>query len=626
MAMEQGRQVGLVSSERLERILPTVEKPGRYAGGEFNAVVKDWATASVKLALCYPDVYEIGMSNLGLAILYDLVNRRPDALAERAYTPWPDMAAALRRAGLPLYSLETRHPLAEFDVVGFTLQYELNYTNVLEMLDLAGIPLRAAERSEGHPLVIAGGSSTYNPEPMAAFFDLFVIGEGEEVLLELLDLVQAMRGRSRAELLRRAAAEIAGIYVPSLYHVEHDLEGRVAAVTPLEPGLPERITKRIVACLPPPVTRPVVPFLDVVHDRANIEIQRGCTEGCRFCQAGMIYRPVRERRPEEVMDAVEQLLANTGYDEVGLVSLASSDYSQIEPLLEALVRRWAPEHVSFGLPSLRVDAFSVRLAEMVQATRKTGLTFAPEAGSERLRAVINKNVTEADLMATAEAAYSAGWDRIKLYFMLGLPTETDEDVEAIAQLVHRVADIGRRHRGGRAQVHASASTFVPKPHSPFQWMPLADLETVQRRQRHLQQRLRRRGIQFDWTEPRTTLLEATLSRGDRRVAAAIEAAWRAGAVFDAWGEHFKPEVWQQAFASQGLDMQWYAARERELDEVLPWDHISVGVDKAFLAAEWQRATEGLPTPDCRHGCHRCGILQAFKAERRAVGKGVWECP
>jgi len=623
--MEQDRQVGLVSSERLERILPTVEKPGRYTGGEFNAVVKDWATAGVKLALCYPDLYEIGMSNLGLAILYDLVNRRPDALAERAYTPWPDMAAALRRAGLPLYSLETHHPLAEFDIVGFTLQYELNYTNVLEMLDLAGIPLRAAERSEAHPLVIAGGSSTYNPEPMAAFFDLFVIGEGEEVLLELLDLVQAMRGRPRAELLRRAA-EVPGIYVPGLYHVEYDLEGRVAAVTPIEPGLPERVTKRIVACLPPPVTRPVVPFLDVVHDRANIEIQRGCTEGCRFCQAGMIYRPVRERRPEEVMDAVEQLLANTGYDEVGLVSLASSDYSQIEPLLEALVRRWAPEHVSFGLPSLRVDAFSVRLAEMVQATRKTGLTFAPEAGSERLRAVINKNVTEADLMATAEAAYSAGWDRIKLYFMLGLPTETDEDVEAIAQLVHRVADIGRRHRGGRAQVHASASTFVPKPHSPFQWMPLADLETVQRRQRHLQQRLRRRGVQFDWTEPRTTLLEATLSRGDRRVSAAIEAAWRAGAVFDAWGEHFKPEVWQQAFASQGLDMRWYAARERELDEVLPWDHISVGVDKAFLAAEWQRATEGLPTPDCRNGCHRCGILEAFKAQRRAVGKGVWECP
>ncbi|HOG48309.1 MAG TPA: TIGR03960 family B12-binding radical SAM protein [Anaerolineae bacterium] len=614
-----------IASERLERILPTVERPGRYTGGEFNSVVKDWVTTAVRLALCYPDVYEIGMSNLGLAILYDLVNKRPSALAERAYTPWPDMAAALRRAGLPLYSLETHHPLADFDVVGFTLQYELNYTNVLEMLDLAGIPLHSAARSEAHPLVIAGGSSTYNPEPMAAFFDLFVIGEGEEVLLELLDLVLAMRGQPRAELLRRAA-EIPGIYVPGLYQVDYDLAGRVLAVTPSDTGVPERVTKRIMPCLPPPVTRPVVPFLDIVHDRANVEIQRGCTEGCRFCQAGMIYRPVRERRPEEVMDAVEQVLANTGYDEVGLVSLASSDYSQIEPLLEALVRRWAPEHVSFGLPSLRVDAFSVRLAGMVQATRKTGLTFAPEAGSERLRAVINKNVTEDDLVQTAEAAYSAGWDRIKLYFMLGLPTESDEDVEAIARLVHRVADIGRRHRGGRAKVHASASTFVPKPHSPFQWLPLADLDTVQRRQRLLHERLRRRGVQFDWTEPRTTLLEAALSRGDRRVGAAVEAAWRGGAVFDAWGEHFKPALWQEAFAASGLDMHWYASRQRALDEVLPWEHINVGVKREFLAAEWERATSGEPTPDCRDGCQRCGLLEAFRAERKAVAKGVWQCP
>jgi radical SAM family uncharacterized protein len=619
-------RVSVVPSERLERILPAVAKPGRYTGGEFNSVVKDWATTEIKLALSYPDVYEIGMSNLGLAILYDLVNRRPDALAERVYTPWPDMAAELRRAGLPLYSLETHHALADFDVVGFTLQYELTYTNVLETLDLGGIALRAAERGEADPLIIAGGSSTYNPEPLADFIDLFVIGEGEEVLLELLDLVQATRGLPRAERLRRAAAEVPGVYVPSLYHVDYDPGGRVTAMTPLASGLPERITKRIVACLPPPVLRPIVPYLDIVHDRANVEIQRGCSEGCRFCQAGMIYRPVRERRPEEVMDAVEQVLANTGYDEVGLVSLASSDYSQIEPLLDALVRRWTPEHVSFSLPSLRVDAFSVGLAQKVQATRKTGLTFAPEAGSERLRAVINKNVTEADLLSTAEAAYSAGWDRIKLYFMLGLPTETDDDVAAIADLVHRVHAIGRQHRGGRAKVHVSATTFVPKPHSPFQWMPLADLDTVERRQRLLRERLRRRGLQFDWTAPRTTLLEATLSRGDRRLGAAIEAAWRHGAIFDAWGEHFKPEVWQAALAGAGLDMHWYASRERALDEVLPWDHINVGVKKEFLAAEWERALRGESTPDCRDGCHRCGILEAFKAQRRAVGKGVWECP
>ena len=609
----------------LDRILATVEKPGRYAGGEWNAITKDWAGVRVKLALAYPDVYEIGMSNLGLAILYDLVNRRPDALAERVYTPWPDMAAALRRAGVPLYSLESRHPLSAFDCVGFTLQYELNYTNVLEMLDLAGIPLHSTARDERHPLIIAGGSATYNPEPLAGFFDLFVIGEGEEVLLELLDLIADARSRPRADLLRQAA-RIPGVYVPRLYAVDYDDRGRVASIAPVFTDVSPTVTKRIVACLPPPVTRPIVPFLDIVHDRAAIEIQRGCSEGCRFCQAGMIYRPVRERRPEDILDAVDELLRNTGYDEVGLLSLASSDYSQIEPLLQALVARYAPQHVSFSLPSLRVDAFSVGLAQMVQATRKTGLTFAPEAGSERLRAVINKNVTENDLLQTAEAAYAAGWDRIKLYFMLGLPTETDEDVLEIARLVRRVLDLGRKHRRGRAQVHVSASTFVPKPHTPFQWMPLADLDLVEHRQSLLKERLRGRGLQFSWTAPQTTLLEAALGRGDRRLGPVIEAAWQAGARFDAWAEHFRPDLWRQAFASTGLTAHDYASRARDLDEILPWDHISVGVARGFLAAEYQRALRGEPTPDCREGCHRCGVLEAFAAQRRLVAKGVWECP
>lgn len=615
----------IVPAEQLQRILPTVERPGRYAGGEWNSVVKEWEAVELKLALCYPDLYEIGMPNLGLAILYDLVNRRPDMLAERAFTPWPDMAAALRRAGLPLYSLETRHALSAFDVIGFTLPYELNYTNLLEILDLAGLPLHSRARAEAQPLVIAGGSATYNPEPLADFVDLFVIGEGEEVLFELLDLVRELRGQPRGELLRRAA-HIPGIYVPSLYHVAYSLEGTVAAVTPAEPDVPARVTKRIVACLPPPVTRPVVPFLEVVHDRGAIEIQRGCTEGCRFCQAGMIYRPVRERRPEEVLDAVAELLRNTGYDEIGLLSLSSSDYSQIEPLLEALVARHTPQHVSFSLPSLRVDAFSVDLANRVQATRKSGLTFAPEAGSERLRAVINKNVTEADLLETAEAAYSQGWNRIKLYFMLGLPTETDEDVAEIARLARAVLATGRRHRGGRAQVHVSTSTFVPKPHTPFQWLPLVDLAVVERRQRLLRDRLRGRGLQFSWTEPQTTQLEAALGRGDRRLGRVIEAAWHSGAVFDAWAEHFRPQTWQQAFAAAGLTIDHYAGRQRDRDELLPWEHLDVGVEKRFLLAEYERATRGEPTPDCRHGCHRCGILRAFAAERRAAGQGVWECP
>ena len=616
---------GVIGLELLDRVLPSVERPGRYVGGEWNAVVKDWDAVQVHLALAYPDVYEIGMSNLGLAILYDLVNRQPHALAERVYCPWPDMAAALRRVNLPLYTLETRHPIHAFDVVGFTLQYELNYTNVLEMLDLAGIPLHASQRDQRHPLIIAGGSSTYNPEPMAAFFDLFVIGEGEEVLLELLDLVRASRHEPRTAFLRRAAA-IPGVYVPSLYQVGYHADGTIAAITPAEPGTPATVTKRIVPCLPPPPTRPVVPTVEVVHDRAAVEIQRGCSEGCRFCQAGMIYRPVRERPPAQVLAAVEELLRNTGYDEVGLVSLASSDYGEIEPLLQALVARFAKEHVSFSLPSLRVDAFSVRLAGLVQTTRKSGLTFAPEAGSARLRQVINKNVTEDDLLATAEAAFAAGWNRIKLYFMLGLPTETDDDVAEIARLSRRVLSVGQRHRGGRAQVHVSTSTFVPKPHTPFQWLPLTDLDVVDRRQRILREALRGRGLQFSWTAPTTTLLEAVLGRGDRRLSGIIERAWHAGAVFDAWAEHFRPSVWRDAFSTAGLDMRALAYRERAEDEVFPWEHIRVGVSRAFLAAERIRAEHGQPTPDCRDGCQRCGILEAFAAQRRLASRGVWQCP
>ncbi|MGQ9682856.1 MAG: TIGR03960 family B12-binding radical SAM protein [Anaerolineae bacterium] len=615
----------VIGLEQLDGILPSVERPGRYVGGEWNAIVKDWDVVEVHLALAYPDVYEIGMSNLGLAILYDLVNRQPHALAERVYCPWPDMAAALRSINLPLYTLETRHPVHSFDVVGFTLQYELNYTNVLEMLDLAGIPLHASQRDQRHPLIIAGGSSTYNPEPMAAFFDLFVIGEGEEVLLELLNLVRAFAHEPRTAFLRRATA-IPGVYVPSLYRVAYHTDGTIAEIAPAEPGIPATVTKRIVPCLPPPPTRPVVPTVEAVHDRAAVEIQRGCSEGCRFCQAGMIYRPVRERPPAQVLAAVEELLSNTGYDEVGLVSLASSDYGEIEPLLQALVARFAKEHVSFSLPSLRVDAFSVRLATLVQTTRKSGLTFAPEAGSARLRQVINKSVTEDDLLATAEAAYAAGWNRLKLYFMLGLPTETDNDVAEIARLSRRVLSIGQRHRGGRAQVHVSTSTFVPKPHTPFQWLPLTDLDIVDRRQQILRQALRGRGLQFSWTAPTTTLLEAVLGRGDRRLSGIIERAWSAGAVFDAWAEHFRPSIWQDAFDTAGLDMRDLAHRERTEHELFPWEHINVGVSREFLAAERVRAEHGLPTPDCRNGCQRCGILEAFAAQRRLASRGVWQCP
>lgn len=606
----------------LDQILPRVSKPARYTGREWNGVVKDWDRVGTKVLLAYPDLYEVGMSNLGLMILYDLLNKEGDILAERAYTPWMDMEEALRRARIPLYSLETSHALGDFDIIGFSLSYELNYTNILTMLDLAGIPLLSCQRDERHPLIIAGGSCAYNPEPLADFFDLFVIGEGEEVLLELVEAYREWGREEREQFLRRAA-EIEGIYVPGLYEVAYG-DG-LSSPRPLTPEAKPVITRRILNRLPPPPTQMIVPYVEAIHDRGMIEIMRGCTRGCRFCQAGMVYRPLRERPVEEVLSAVDELLKATGYEEVSLVSLSSCDHSQIEEMVRGLLERHAPHYVTVSLPSLRVDSFSLELAALFQGQRKTGLTFAPEAGSQRLREVINKGVAEEDILGTVERAFRAGWQRIKLYFMIGLPTETMEDVTAICDLVKRVWEMGRKIWGRRVQVSVSVATFVPKPHTPFQWMPLEGEASLEEKQDFLRRELK--DIRLSWGDPQMTLLEAALSRGDRRLGAVIHEAWQRGARFDAWDELFEPAYWWEAFQSQGLDPDCYARRPLDREAPLPWDHIDVGVKKGFLARECERALRGQTTPDCRGGvCFACGVLEAFPGAGEAARQGLWGCP
>jgi radical SAM family uncharacterized protein len=620
-------------SRILARVLPQVEKPGRYTGGELNQSVKDWDSTPVRIALLFPDIYDIGMSNLGLTVLYEIVNARPDALAERVYLPWSDMEAVMAREGIPLYSLESRRPVADFDMVGITLPYESLFTNALHALNLAGLPLRAAERGERHPLIVGGGHGAFNPEPMAEFFDAFAVGEGEEVILELIDILrtQKQNGGSRSAA-RQRMSRVWGMYVPSLYRPEYRADGTIARVAPVpesEGGIPDArfpIVKRIVPRLPQPPLRPVVPYLDTVHNRYAIEIMRGCTRGCRFCQAGHVTRPIRERPVEEIVSAIDAALGNTGYEEVALLSLSSSDYSRITELVRALSAKFGGSRLRISLPSLRIETVSVSLVEALRSSRGGNFTLAPEAATDSMRAILNKPIAAQQLLETVREIYARKWTTVKLYFMIGHPRETEADVRAIAELSRAVLAEGRRALGRRAEVHAGVSTLIPKAHTPFQWMAMDNRERILAKQGLLRREMRGPGLKLDLTPPETTFLEAELARGDRRLGAVIERAWRNGARFDAWSDRFQPGAWLAAFEDARLEPAFYTGRERGADESFPWDHINVGVRKDYLRREYESSLAGRTRGDCREECFGCGILSTFRELRDALPEEAQFCP
>ena len=602
-----------------DEILLKISQPARYIGGEVNMVKKDPSKVAVRFAMCFPDVYEIGMSHLGIQILYDMFNRRDDVYCERVYSPWMDLDPIMREQKIPLFAVESQDPIKKFDFLGITIQYEMCYTNILQVLELSQIPLHAEDRTEEDPIVIGGGPCTYNPEPIAPFFDLFYMGEGEVVYFDLIDRYKEIkaRGGSRKEFLEQAA-QIPGIYVPGFYDVTYKEDGTIEAMTPNNPHAPQTVSKQLVMDMSDTwyPEKPVVPYLRATQDRVVLEIMRGCIRGCRFCQAGMVYRPVRERSLEELKRLARTMLKSTGHEEISLSSLSSSDYTKLEGIVNFLIDEFDGKGVNVSLPSLRIDAFSLDVMSKVQDVKKSSLTFAPEAGSQRLRNVINKGLTEENILNGSAEAFKGGWNRVKLYFMLGLPTETVEDMQGIAELSEKVAEVyydtvPKEQRHGKVQVTASTSFFVPKPFTPFQWAPMCTkeqfLESASIVNHRMKEMLNKKSLRYNWHEADVTVLEGVLARGDRKVAAVIEEAYRKGAIYDSWSEYFNNDIWMKAFETCGVDIDFYTTRERSLDEVFPWDFIDAGVTKDFLKREWANAQAETVTPNCRMRCSGCGV-------------------